>query len=729
MEVKCPMCETPGFVLPRYAGELVKCGNPKCLVPVFTAPAIKAESPVAEPVQKKSLSPNAILFSIVGVVVAVAAGAFFVFFSGPPNGGQVKALTAEQKAQIEEAKKQRELQEKEREEKAKQAANKTETPENTAAVKAASAQAAFDKLVAEWPEQMLTAVRTSAANRIASGRRWAGLALAAKGDLASAGSQVDQAVKIAGAAAYESIVPLISIYWKQVEAADSSSTVTLDRAVALASGLPKSGRIPADCRVTLATALAHAGRHAEAIKVLAEGEQPANAIDHLAAVQQAARATTAFSLQQANWPGRTTVVNDQPHRWSAPRTAGVLLALANRGHGESMVDFALAQTSTTLRFAAARVTGAILSRFESAFADKRAAFTAKLVGAMGNSPAAKLSLLAAQGGWDPAGRGDILTQIDAIVASAKTSDSPQISGAKSILEAKLPDGRGEQLSLAIAMAEASTLYSRDEKARPKGAELMAKALQLARSVAPSPSVMLDRKRDVDRTPSTELRNRLRGELELKTNDAAERKVVEYRAQVEKLYKAAVERFDTTCEILLMASAAGRGDLVRAELERSISANDLNSSEPYDRSTLPFLLEASAVSGLDPLIEAPLDQRLNPTGCSVALMERDAETHDINELVAALNSPANKEDAYDELGFRRVEALVRSGKYDDAIAFIAAVGDLGFQEEALWIAGAVAGKERAADLWKVTEPRIVKDQPLRAAAISGLIYGVSAAPAK
>ena len=726
LAVKCPMCEAEGFVSPKFAGQLVKCANPKCLVPVFTAPALKEEAPAPEPKKRKSLSPNAILFSIVGILVVAAVGTFFVFFSGPQKNGGTVELTADQKAQIAEAKKQREAQEKAREEAAKKAAEQVKAPGDSAEQLAAAAEAAFKKQVAEWPEQMLTAVRTSAANRIASGRRWAGLALAARGDLPGALDQVDQIAKISRAAGYESILPLVAIYWKQVAVGDAAAGATLDRAVEFSSGLPSRGRIPADCRISLATALVHAGRQDVAVKVLADGDA-GTAVDHLAAAMQIARGDGSFALKRPVWPARTAVRDDSPRRWAAPRTAGVVLGLTSRGHWDAAVKFASAQTAPELRHAAARTVAVALGLATEVAADKRVAIAEKLLATGENSRALKVALLAAQARWDTAARDQLLAQVDRLAESVQVGPELTITGAKSLLETKLPEQRTETLALAVALADAASLHTGDDKAKQRGAALFAKALAVARSVAPSPAVALDRKEDIDRTASTELRSRLKDELDLRTNDAAERKVVEYRAQVERLYKASRERFDATCEILLTASSAGRSDVVRAELERAIQATDRNQSEPYDRSTVPFLLAATTLEGLDVLIEQPLERRLNPVGCSTTILERDADVVEAAELLAAMNSPANKGDDYDELGFRRVESLVRAGKHADAVAFIAGINDLAFQEEAIWLAGAVAGPKHAAELWTVTEPRIVKDQPLRAAAISGLLHGVAAPP--
>ncbi len=77
--VVCPMCDTSGFATKAVAGKEVKCPNPKCLMPVFTAPEIKKEEPKVE---KKSIFTPALLGSVGGVVVII--GIFLFFFLQAP---------------------------------------------------------------------------------------------------------------------------------------------------------------------------------------------------------------------------------------------------------------------------------------------------------------------------------------------------------------------------------------------------------------------------------------------------------------------------------------------------------------------------------------------------------------------------------------------------------------------------------------------------------------------
>ncbi|MCA8983027.1 MAG: hypothetical protein R3C12_10615 [Planctomycetaceae bacterium] len=71
--VVCPMCDTAGFGTPAIAGKEVKCANPKCLMPIFTAPEIEKEAP---PPPKKSLF-TPLNLAIFGLILVAAGGGIF----------------------------------------------------------------------------------------------------------------------------------------------------------------------------------------------------------------------------------------------------------------------------------------------------------------------------------------------------------------------------------------------------------------------------------------------------------------------------------------------------------------------------------------------------------------------------------------------------------------------------------------------------------------------------
>jgi hypothetical protein len=86
------MCETVGYVPTDAAGQSVKCANPKCLVPVFTAPAPEPEQPPAPPPP-----PKRSLALVGGVTVAIMAvgGGLAWWFAGQPQTTVLKGPSLE----------------------------------------------------------------------------------------------------------------------------------------------------------------------------------------------------------------------------------------------------------------------------------------------------------------------------------------------------------------------------------------------------------------------------------------------------------------------------------------------------------------------------------------------------------------------------------------------------------------------------------------------------------
>lgn len=89
--IVCPMCESPGFWSKDAVGQEVKCANPECLMPVFTAPHPDGEAPAAstkpaagvakttEPADMTPKKPKSMLIPVI-VGVAVLGGGILVWF-------------------------------------------------------------------------------------------------------------------------------------------------------------------------------------------------------------------------------------------------------------------------------------------------------------------------------------------------------------------------------------------------------------------------------------------------------------------------------------------------------------------------------------------------------------------------------------------------------------------------------------------------------------------------
>ncbi|MCH8830427.1 MAG: hypothetical protein IID45_12700, partial [Planctomycetes bacterium] len=83
--VKCPMCEITGYTARKAAGQDVRCSNPDCLVPIFTAPALESDddSAAEEPTAPKPFFLTAAGIGVIAASVALTGlGVWFVGFRG-----------------------------------------------------------------------------------------------------------------------------------------------------------------------------------------------------------------------------------------------------------------------------------------------------------------------------------------------------------------------------------------------------------------------------------------------------------------------------------------------------------------------------------------------------------------------------------------------------------------------------------------------------------------------
>ncbi len=72
--IHCPMCDSPGFVPRQAAGKEIKCANPDCLVPIFTAPEAPNTKPTSEPEPEDTSTTSNRGLLIVATLVLLAGG-------------------------------------------------------------------------------------------------------------------------------------------------------------------------------------------------------------------------------------------------------------------------------------------------------------------------------------------------------------------------------------------------------------------------------------------------------------------------------------------------------------------------------------------------------------------------------------------------------------------------------------------------------------------------------
>ncbi|WP_131818465.1 hypothetical protein [Planctopirus hydrillae] len=98
--VVCPMCETVGYISPKSAGTRVKCANPKCLVPTFDAPQLPPPEPEKPPEPPRK--PNYILLGGGTAAICIIGGIVAYFVASQPAASPVAVnrMTPEEAARL-----------------------------------------------------------------------------------------------------------------------------------------------------------------------------------------------------------------------------------------------------------------------------------------------------------------------------------------------------------------------------------------------------------------------------------------------------------------------------------------------------------------------------------------------------------------------------------------------------------------------------------------------------
>jgi hypothetical protein len=722
IEIRCRMCDTVGYLDPKHQGELVRCANPKCSVPVFKS-ARPVEAPKVEPKKKRAgLSPVAKLFLGVGLLLACGLGGFF-YVNGGLGGGDkpVEGLTDAQRREIEEGKRLQAEKKKKDEEAA--AKKKSEAAVAQAAdAPAKKAEAELAKLLEELPKTVVEAARAAAPNRKPAARRLGAVAFAARGDLAAAKEQIDQLKKVASPTSYELIVPLVALSWRlRADGQAAAATALIDEATKCTAGLPTGGKFPLECTLALATALAAEGRTAEAVKLSSFRKE---SLDHeqLAAVHLLGAADGSHLVTRPSYPGRTGVLRDRPGCWLAPRESAVAIALTQRGLIARGADYCVALGDPVAKSAASLAFVEALANVPEAARAERGPVFDKLLAGAEQSKGLRARLLVARAKWDPAFAAEMVPQVERLLGTVVAKPAPPLATTREFLEYTLPE-RAETLAQALARGELGVLLATGSGGGAAADAAFTAAVQTAENASPGLSFAMQLQAVVDGNSTTALRNRLRDELGLKKNDEAERKVIEYKRQVDLLSNAARDRFDAKVRILTLATAAGRTEWAKKELARGAGAESPVDAEPYARSYVVSKLGPSVLDGIAGFETPPAaGMFLDPESAGRSEL---VATGDLRALVDAANGPLNKSGAYDEPVLAAVERLVQAGDFAGTVALLGALKDLELEEEGLWLGGFVAARSgKVLEYWQAMRP-FLKSPINAAAAASGLLQGLPA----
>jgi hypothetical protein len=680
LKVVCPMCDTVGYVAPSAAGKNVRCANPKCHVPVFTAPAPQLEAP-SPPPEKKKGSPL-VLGMITAVVVSIVGLGIWMVAGRPSTSDpQGQALTPEKIQELANARKKTDSTTTATD----NSANTTVTDTGTPTTPVTPTGPSDADMLQQTLQNMREISLTGSPNRSKPYcRRLAAESAVLAGDIALAREHMDQLIKVGPDLPYYRIGPHVEIFWQE-HAKKSTKTAgdALTLALADAAKLNRIGRDQLDLATRLATALAAGGRAAEG-RELIKLHQSSGLEGETSAYLQAIAADP--SIIDARRIELRPILPRQ-----APQAAAATALLVLHGQPVAALEWAKgweelhikAECLTALVEAAILEKGTELPNAEIAALPPENqlllwARAARRQAARNQTEAAKDSL------------GKAAAQLDALTPPAEFL-IPDIT---TLMKWK-PASNESLTTLAAGASELAVvqqLVAKDAAAVQKALDV---AMQACRGIGPTPIAIGRLQAEAENLGAAGLRQKIKTELELRTDDQARQQVIVYRRVLTDLSNASQDRFNSQVTILSRAAQAGLEDAVWKIVGDRAAESDAARREPYfDTEVGSWLVEQFRRRGADDLVKAVNSAAadLVPSGIrrpAVAEFEDHAEAGRIREAVSVLQRNDVKPEVRESLVLTRAIRLAAQDPLDKEWQFIGQVPDIVLREQALEYAALIA----------------------------------------
>ncbi len=700
LQVICPMCETTGFVPSSAAGKMVKCANPKCMVPLFKAPA--PEAPKAAPPPPKPKSNVVMMGIITAVVVSVLGGGayFFVTMSGGSTP-QTKLLTPEDIRKMKEEAEKRKLV-------SGSPATKVgpETPGDTVPPVKVDQTAAKAVKTAELQTTILKAMSELA---LLSGshnrskplcRRLAAEAYALAGQIKEARDQISALGSVGRDVPFYRVIPWIEVSWAELAAKkDAAAKTALDSALAESATLPKFGRDRLVTATYLATALSGVERYAEAHQVLAD-RQSADVDGELAFVM----CWFEFDRQLTDIEPLYDLFPIVPRE--ATQTAATAAVLVLRGQEKEAFAFAKAAPAGIPQRAA------LAGWLEARVWLNPALAPAELEPELAGLPPAYQAY-----GWARAAR---------VAASRKGTDSAKAFAAKAVavLESQpvpaefeipplkqlmkwRPSPAGDLLAMATAAGEVSLAQQAIGDNTAAAASLV-RMLSITRAIGPSVPAASTLQKDLDRLGLNGMRDRLKKDLDLRNDDDARQSLNIYRQALNELSASATTRFDFQTRALGRAARLGLESAVWEIVSRRTSAPEPAQQEPYFGSAVPGWLhyrfeKTQATDDLNALVATygqHASGKITPPLMAVAIDHFIAGR--TTEGLAVMNDKSLKGDQREAIAIRGMMALLNRGEIPAVWELLAKQENVLREQAYQWAALVLTRMGKAQEAWDRTE---------------------------
>ena len=723
LQVICPMCDTPGYLPPTAAGQSVRCANSKCVMPVFTAPSEKKkeEAPPPPPPPKPSNLPmiGAITLAAIGLF---AAGIYLTMFSksGPPP----KVLSEEEKQMIAEMAGGNKKNPAVKPNPAEVVPGVQPPKENGKNPKAEDKAAqSNDELIKSVLKQMKDS--SLAAERQRSKpycRQLAAEANAVTGNAVAAREHLEQLSKVGPAVTYYRIIPMLDLFWSEFKAGDkSAATKTLNSALTEIAKLPKFGRTRLEIVGRAVAAMAAADRIPEALTMLS-GFQSSEPEAQLAARLQMATDGKLGRLVDSN-----SVLP-----WKNPQAVAATSSLIARDQLAAAAAWAAAQTSDEAK-------AECLSVWAQEIAFRKAAKGEADANGTIAAAVEKLAPAFAARVWARAGCGRILAKDQPGAAAAAQLAQEKLATISISAEPTMPPIKQTQkfpkdmpsaeplFQAAVAAGELAFLQIQSKETKADAEKSLDQALAFARATAPTFAAAQQRQDEGERLGPVGLRDLMKKELRLKSDDEARTAASNYKRALSEIVDASTQKFTIETQLLLRLCSAGVGlyEKVWIIVSTRSTADDINRRENFFATELPGEL-------IEGLKGTPEEQAIlgawglrskSPAPPRPALIELNGLLKsNVAAAVDFVQSIDNKTSRRDDLLLRMASLLPTANQLPTTFQFIGKLDDLVAREECYRFAAALAAQRGQSDeVWK--QVSVVQQNTEKVALCRGLITGL------
>jgi hypothetical protein len=720
VRVVCPMCETPGFIGPQHAGKNVKCCNPECLVPVFSAPKPEAPKIEAEPEVARGVSTTMLTVGSVVVVVAIVAAAYFVFLrDGGKKPDTVQPVTV-----------------------TPQHTQTPDPPESPGETTPSAPQAPPPVPLDEVRDTSLVEIVKKAQQRENNRSKPYARGLAAEsfvdaGKLVEARQQLDAMQKVPGYVPFYEIEPLAALALAEHRTgSDAGARGTLDAALAKAD-FPVVGRAPLDAAAALALALVMTGRLDEARQVVLSALD-AGPRGRLSALWRCAIDSRSLDLESA---ARRPYLQSMPNsQWvsvtvgaSALGNAPGALAWARAARSLPVRDNCLAAWAGQLVLQAAGPSDAeVLRQIETVAGELPPAGRVRVWAAVADAQLERGQRTAAETSLQNALAALVEVQPPAVTLAMP--DMKAIHDSEGKPHAGLPDPASWHTAALAAMDVADV---QAELGNGDAAWTAVKtALAATRAMTPSPAAARALREECD-TNGAAVRARLAQTLNVEGNRVF-LAFNDYRKQCTEILDAAEARFQLQSELLHRAAASGLARQVWDEALARHQQTDDGEREPFLETTLPGAVAVRArAAGMADVADAVTQhfgaqQPLFPARDELDVRLRAAVSEgNFEEAANVLRTYEQiaRDDLYPAqiAALRAVSRLMQDGKHTDALNLSLAFTNPLSREDALWLiaAGSVRDGQHS-DLWR-KRPSLKLSATEWCALYRGFVAGLALAP--